>query len=502
MSEHLDRRRLLLTGAGIVTTSALMTFEPAAAGSVVTKRFKGHFSPTDREDWRYLPFRVPKGVRQIEVSYSYPPPSDTGLGFSTNVVDIGIFDSSGIGLGKVSGFRGWSGGARSSFTISRGSATPGYVPGPISPGTWRIVLGPYQILRRVDYEVTVKLRFGPRGAAFHPAPAPSAVAGTGQGWYRGDLHVHTVHSDGSQTQREVLSRAKAAGLDFIGTAEHNTSTAQLTWGRYVPEGFLVISGEEVTTRAGHWLATGIPPGTWIDWRYRPEDERLAGFTRRVRDLGGLSVAAHPDIPVSSIRWDFAEDFAEVDAVEVWNGPWTGMNATFNASAVKRWHELLSAGTFKPAVGNSDSHNASQQIGLAQNVVRAESLSTASVIAGLRGGHSWVAESSAIHLEFTASLGNASGECGDRVPSSEGDDVEVSLRVSGAAGCVATLLGPGLETYADQTADEAGLITLDTTVPGGVAFVRAEVRRGSLPTSPMVALTNPIFLTAAPVNAEG
>ncbi|HEY0952666.1 CehA/McbA family metallohydrolase, partial [Nocardioides sp.] len=320
MSSHLDRRGLLLAGAGIATTAALVTFEPAAAGEAVTKTFRGHFSPTDTEDWRYLPFRVPKGVRQIEVSYSYPPPSDTGWGFSTNVIDIGIFDPSGIGLGNAAGFRGWSGGARSSFRISRGSATPGYLPGPITPGRWRVALGPYQILRdRVPYEVRVTLRFGRPGPAFHPAPAPGAIAGTGPGWYRGDLHVHTVHSDGAQTQRAVVEDARAAGLDFIGTAEHNTSTAQRTWGRYVTDDLLVIPGEEVTTRAGHWLATGVPAGTWIDWRYRPEDDRLAGFTQRVRDLGGLSVAAHPNIPVPSIRWDFDPGFAEVDAVEVWNG---------------------------------------------------------------------------------------------------------------------------------------------------------------------------------------
>ena len=440
---------------------------------------------------------MPRGVHQIEVSYSYPPPTDTGLGFSTNVVDIGIFDSSGIGLGNAAGFRGWSGGARKSFRISRTSATPGYLPGPISPGRWRIALGPYQIVSpRVDYEVTVTLRFGSRGAAFDPQPAPSAVPGTGPGWYRGDLHVHTVHSDGSQTQRDVLQYAQDAGLDFIGTSEHNTSTAQQTWGRYSPDGFLVISGEEVTTRAGHWLATGIPAGTWIDWRYRPEDDRLADFTQQVRDLGGLSVAAHPNIPVPSIRWDFDRDFAEVAAVEVWNGAWPGLSATFNNQAVQRWHDLLTAGTFKPAVGNSDTHRKAQQIGLAQTVVRAESLSTEAIIAGYRGGHSWIAESAGVALTFTAALGEATGTCGDRVPSAAGDEVAVRLEVSGADGCVATLLGPGLETYETQLADETGTVLMETTVPGGIAFVRAEVRHGDQPEDRMVALTNPIFLTPA------
>lgn len=496
-SHHLDRRALLLAGAGIATTAALTTFEPAAAGTTTKKVFKGRFGPTNTQDWHYLPFQVPKGVRQIEVSYSYPP-TVPGPGYSKNVIDIGIFDPSGNGLGNAQGFRGWSGGSRSSFKISKTSATPGYLPGPITPGRWRIALGPYQIISRVDYEVTITLRYGKAGAAFVPAAAPTEVQETGQGWYRGDLHVHTVHSDGSQTQVDVLGYAKAAGLDFIGTSEHNTSSATQTWGRYVPDDFLVIPGEEVTTRAGHWLATGIPAGTWIDWRYLPEDDKLGEFTQQVRDLGGLSIAAHPNIPVPSIRWDFDPEFAEMDAVEVWNGKWDG---AYDQPAVDRWHELLKKGIFKPAVGNSDTHRQSDTIGLAQTVVRAEGLSVAAIMTGYRGGHAWIAESSAVDLTFTATLDDVSGECGDHVPSDPGQEVTVRLHATGVAGCTATLYGPGGAITGGTATAVGDEIALEATVAGGTSFVRAEVRRGANPRfSPMVALTNPIFLTA--VNAAG
>lgn len=486
---HLDRRTLLLAGAGVASTAAVLTFAPAQAGAKVTKRFTGHFTAATEEDWHYLPFDVPRGVREIRVSYTYPDPIP-GPGYSQNVIDIGIFDSSGNGLGNAAGFRGWSGGARTAFRLSRGSATPGYLAGPISPGRWKVALGPYQIVSRVAYEVKVTLLFGAPGEAFEPTPAPVAVAGTGQDWYRGDLHVHTVHSDGSQTQPDVIGYARTRGLDFIGTAEHNTSSATRTWGRYVPEGFLVIDGEEVTTRAGHWVATGLPAGTWIDWRYRPEDDQLARFTQQVRDLGGLAIAAHPGIPVPSIRWDFDASFVEMDAIEVWNGPWDA----YDNATVKRWHDLLSNGTFKPALGNSDTHNEGQTVGLPQNVVRAESLSTAAIIAACRLGHSWVAESSGIDLDFTATLGDVSGQCGDHVPSGEGDEVTVRLSVAGAPGCTAFLYGPKSATFGSAAAGEDGVIALDATVPGGTAFVRAEVRRGTFKADPMVALTNPIFLT--------
>lgn len=495
----LDRRSLLVTGAGIATTAALIEFEPAAAGTVVSRTFRGRFSDPDTADWHYLPFRVPKGVKAIEVDYSFNP-TDTGVGFSYNVVDIGIFDSSGHGLGNAEGFRGWSGGARRHFRISPAGATPGYLAGPITPGVWSILLGPYTIVPPgTPYRVTVALHFGTPGPAFVAHPAPRRVEGTGHGWYRGDLHVHTVHSDGKRTQREMIRAARAAGLDFLNSSDHNTSSATRTWGRHVPDDFLVMSGEEVTTRSGHWLAVGLPAGTWIDWRYRAEDGRLGRFTDKVRALGGMAIAAHPYVPVPSIRWDFGADWADLDAVEVWNGPWT----TDDQATVRHWHELLVAGRFVPAVGNSDSHTPEQKVGLAQTVVRAASLSTGAIVAALKKGHAWIAESSRVDLAFEATLGDAKASCGDQLAVTPTDVVDVRLEVSGVPGALAQVLGPE-GVLAGGVADDSGAVTVTAQVPAATPFVRAEVRRptevvvdplaGS--TAPMVALTNPVFLDLA------
>lgn len=505
MSDNtIDRRALLLAGAGAATAATVLRFDSAEAMARLgkkrqTKTFKGAFRP-GAADWHYLDVQVPRGVRKIKVSYETP--DKRGGLISTNVVDIGIFDPSGIELGNDRGFRGWSGGARQSFHLSRTSATPGYLAGPITPGRWRIALGPYQVTDRAGYRVKVTLLFGKKGARFQPAVAPSAVPGTGPGWYRGDLHVHTVHSDGSQTQAEVISYARAAGLDFIGSSEHNTSSATRTWGRHVPADFLVINGEEVTTRAGHWLATGLPADTWIDWRYRPApgNPELVRFADQVRSLGGLTIAAHPFQIGAGNGWGFGDDFAEIDALEVWNGAWTSFNATANEAAVAHWHRLLSRGVFKPAVGNSDSHRATQPLGLAQTVVRAETLSTEAIIEGYRRGHSWITGSAAVDLAFTATLDgeqSPAAECGDRLPSVEGQLVRVLLTLSGVpAGSVARIKGPDALEFATGAFDEDGVLTLGAEVPGGMPFVRAEVRTGPSPTDPMVALTNPIFLTAA------
>ena len=55
------------------------------------------------------------------------------------------------------------------------------------------------------------------------------------------------------------------------------------------------------------------------------------------------------------------------------------------------------------MANRDTH-LEGQIGLPHTVVLAEELSTDAILAGLRAGRSWLAESAAIELSLTVSAG--------------------------------------------------------------------------------------------------
>jgi hypothetical protein len=499
----LHRRSLLLGGAGfgagLVTTAAALDFPAQAAGTRTTRHWRGRFTDANTPDWHYLPFSVPRGVRAIDVRYDFQP-TDTGLGFSTNVVDIGMFDPSGKGLGNAAGFRGWSGGARRHFRITRRWATPGYLAGPITPGRWHVILGPFLITPPgTPWHVTVTLEHGPPlQPAFQPHHAPTSVPGSPAGWYRGDLHTHSVYSDGRWTPSQLVAQAQTNGLDFLGTSDHNTNAATRVFGRAVPDGFLVVSGEEVTTRSGHWLATGTTPGTWVDWRYRAADHRLHRFTALTRSRGGVAIAAHPTVPVQGTRWDFGPRFHQMDAVEVWNGPWS----FFNQAAVAAWHGLLVAGDYTPAVGNSDSHHDGQVVGLPQTVYRLDTLSTAAIVEAVKGGHCWVAESSAVDLTFEAHgtvHTTSTGGPGDTVVLA-GEQLACHLDVTGVPGTVGQLIGAG-GVLAAAFADGSGHLVLDASVDASQRFVRAEVRRpdpvpadplSDQANAPMVALTNPVF----------
>lgn len=501
------RRGLLLAGAATTTYAALATVAPAAAGTTSTRVFTGRFTGLPGEaDWHYLPVRVPRGVRALEVSYSYEK-VETPVGFSANVVDVGLFGPAGTALGRERGFRGWSGGARTSFRVGRGGATPGYLAGPVTPGTWRVALGPFAVVPPgVDYRVEVRLVHGPPERAARPRVAPTAVRGTGPGWYRGDLHTHTVHSDGRRTQADLVREARAAGLDFVCSTEHNTSSASLTWGRHAPDDLLVVQGEEVTTRAGHWLALGLPAGRWVDWRYRPADGQLDRFVQQVRALGGLAVVAHPHAPTPGATWGFGAgpgDWSGMDAVELANGPWTLDDEVTLAA----WHARLVAGRFVPAVGSSDSHHPGQPVGRAQTVAWLPTLSTRAVVAALRAGRCWLAESSAVQLALTARLGTRTAGIGEALGAGAADVVGVRLEVGGVPGCLAQVVGPaGPLGGAVTDADGRAAVALD--LPAGlVPFVRAEVRRldgapvanpvQGVPGLAVVALTNPVWLGVRP-----
>jgi hypothetical protein len=445
-------------------------------------RLRGAIRPGG-PDWVYLPVEVPAGVGELAVRYRYDRPA-TPPGVPGNVLDIGIDDQRG--------FRGWSGGARDRFAVGVAGATPGYLPGPIDPGTWQVVLGPYTVAPQgMRWEVEVAMGAGPPGAAFVPDPAPARAGGRGRGWYRGDLHTHTLHSDGRRGPAELAARARAAGLDFLASTEHNTASASLGWGAHAGPDLLVVDGQEVTTRDGHWLALGLAPGQVLDWRYRAADGALDAVLTGLHAAGGLAVAAHPFCPLAGCGWGFG--WRGVDAVEVWNGPWT----PDDEAALAAWDRLLAAtapaGRLLPAVGGSDAHDDGDRVGLPQNVVLADGLDRTAILRALAAGRLWLAESAAVDLELEASAGGRSAGIGGRLAVRPGEEITVRLAVRGAAGCLARLGGPAGPLVETRLAGDPATAEWRTGAAAG--FLRAEVRRPAPGPAPgaMVALTNPVLL---------
>ncbi|NSL43432.1 CehA/McbA family metallohydrolase [Streptomyces sp. 8P21H-1] len=505
-SDHgIGRRALFVTGAAAALTLGSVSFPDRAAeaaeapGTSETRTVRGTLPP-GAPDFVYLPVEVPSGVREIRVAYTYERPA-VPAGTVGNALDIGIFDQRGIELGGK-GFRGWSGGARTEFFLRADDATPGYLPGPVRAGTWHIALGPYTVAPQgLAYEVTITLTYGEPGETVKPVYPPSRARGRGRAWYRGDCHLHSWYSDGRRTPAEIAALARAAGLDFINTSEHNTHSSHAHWADQAgphPDGeLLILLGEEVTTRNGHVVALGTDPGTFIDWRYRARDNRFGKYARRIREAGGLVVPAHPHATCIGCNWKFG--FGEADAVEVWNGAY----GPDDEVSLADWDSMLVASVREgrgwiPAMGSSDAHRDPDPVGTPQTVVLADDLTREAIQEGIRAGRSYVAESKAVSLSFSATgpKGQHAG-IGGRLKVDRDDPVTVRLEVSGAPRCTVRLVTDQGVLHTSPALPVSGSGTVEwRTTAQYAAYVRAEVRHevaaGPLPGA-LAAFTNPVFL---------
>ena len=113
-----------------------------------------------------------------------------------------------------------------------------------------------------------------------------------------DLHVHSNHTRGCTVAvRDLVRRAREVGLDGIVLTDLNTleGLAEVREAAKA-EGFLALCGVEVATDHGHYLCYFPDParvpapaqifGSATPWLVR---DVLA----KVRELGGVAVAAHP-----------------------------------------------------------------------------------------------------------------------------------------------------------------------------------------------------------------
>ena len=434
----------------------------------------GRFEKDHERRYAHVPFAVPSGLRQIHIRYAYSDQIDSDpLVGGGNTLDIGLFDERGIAEGSP-GFRGWSGSNKMEFTVDEVWATPPYRSGKIGAGTWHVLLGPYKVgPRGCDWKVEIWFDPGlPTPRLFHAGVGhnPSLPAKRA-GWLRGDLHCHTLFSDGDSWPVEMLEAASAAGLDFLGVTDHNNVAHHAAYGPGGRGGEpLVIPGVEVTTYGGHWNAWGTD--RW--WEFRdPESSAVERTMRAAMASGAVVSICHPK-PFGP-PWEYSNE-GGFDAIEVWNGPW----AQLNSASLAHWDGLLRRGVRCAAVGGSDTHYLRRRdvaarhqdsIGTPTTWVEAEA-TVGSILAALRDGRSFVSESPRgpqIYLDADpARIGRISIEVRD----AENARVEVIT----AAGRIASR----------PAADDS----LVFDVPGDARFVRAQLvaENGDLR-----ALTNPLWM---------
>jgi hypothetical protein len=424
-----------------------------------------------------VPFTVPAGVHRISVDFHYTGRDERAT------LDLGIADPQR--------FRGESGGNKSHFTISETDATPSYLPGAIPAGEWRLIIAVPNMRPQVVSHYQAEIRFNSPAEDEAFTSQPLAM---GTRWYRGDLHMHTAHSDGScqsQSGRKVpcplfltVQAAAAHGLDFIAITDHNTDSHYDDLRELQPffDHLLLIPGREMTTFHGHFNVFGVTQ--FMDWRISEGGLDLNAILRDALAKGGIASVNHAEAPEGEecmgCRWMPATgtDMSLFSAVEVIN------YGEIMFSSTKYWDSQLRAGHRLAAVGGSDNHNATISpgdvgaIGWPTTAIEADELSVAAMLKGIRAGRTFIdlTASRDKMLDFEADAQGSSAKMGGTLRIPGGAPVSLRIHTVAAAGSVVHLLLDGEETNTPLSLD--GLdSTLKTTVTtsAGRHYLRVEVR---------------------------
>lgn len=408
---------------------------------------------------------MPPQTESFTLAYRYERHHQEGLGqfisrTEINIIDLGLIAPDGTQVGV-------SGSDKTEVRIGETESTPGYRPVPLVPGEWGILVGAYKVAP-AGVEVVYELTFTPKRLRL----------------FKGDLHTHTIGSDGVLTVDELARLARRNGLDFLALTDHNQMVSSDSLPRL--SNFTLIPGIEWTHYQGHANFLGVDKPYDEPFFTNTLDEAQARFAS-ARARGALIVLNHPFDEICPFQFDM--DSLPFDCLEIWNGP---MRIS-NLQAIGLWQSLLAAGKKIPICGGSDYHRNTPFIfvGGPTTCVHATSPSAADILSALKQGHAYITFApNGPSLEMTA------GEAivGDSLPFPSVKEIQIAASGLQEGDIVQVVTAAGNTTLlqAETSGNLQGSYTMESA---GFAYVM--ILRNFIPgVPPLPALvSNPIYFDA-------
>ncbi|TPE62284.1 PHP domain-containing protein [Sandaracinobacter neustonicus] len=460
----------------------------AAADRPADLELNGQISRADHQSYKEVPFTLPPGTDRLLVEMSLDQLEQR------TVIDVGLADPNG--------FRGASGSNKRRILIGETEATPSYLPGAMTPGGWKLILAVPNIREGVTANWQAKLWFLKAG---EPDEAPP-TAGRGPAWYRGDMHLHSAHSDGSCAPEGgsarvpcplflTLQTAAARGLDFVSITEHNSVSHHSTLREAQPffPRMLLIPGREITTFFGHFNIHGVTRP--IDFRIAPAAKggttSFNAIADEVHRLGGLLVINHPGMPSDErcmgCGWTMLDvDPTKVDAIEAVNGASVAGVDNKVAGLVDGtpfWLGWQARSGRVTAIGASDNHDGSSRadrlgtVGRPATVVRAADLTWPAIREGLRQGRAFIDIDGVPGrlLDFSVTSGKAAAVMGGALKAASGS-LRLSVEVDAPAGTRLRLFDGAVLLAEQPLTGGRQTISLAHSLPAGRHILRLDVVR--------------------------
>lgn len=197
--------------------------------------------------------------------------------------------------------------------------------------------------------------------------------------YAGNIHIHSLYSDGSGSIDEITACAADAGLSYIIITDHETLAGLPEEG--IRHGVVVLVGAELNRESHHYLALDL------DRLIAGNESNPQEMVDRVRQAGALGFMAHPFEKGSpyidrgkSYPWILLPE-GGFTGLELWNysSSWRGRVTSVPRSlywfllnrkaavdgpppeALALWDSYTNRGLRVTAIGGSDAHAARVRI---------------------------------------------------------------------------------------------------------------------------------------------
>ena len=212
-------------------------------------------------------------------------------------------------------------------------------------------------------------------------------------WFKGNLHAHTINSDGDSPPYDLVAWYKRHGYHFLAITDHNTFTDPAPFDSNPTDNFLLLGAEEVTNaRTVHVNAIGISR-VIEPVREGTVTELLQASIDAVREQGGVPLINHPNF-----LWAFTaaemKPLKRAALLEIASGhPIVNHAGDGRVPPTEQmWDELLTSGMRIWGAAVDDSHHFREEFsperanpGRAWVVARAPALTRAAIIAALDAG---------------------------------------------------------------------------------------------------------------------
>ena len=215
-------------------------------------------------------------------------------------------------------------------------------------------------------------------------------------FYRGNLHAHTVSSDGHNSTEELIQFYKDAKYDFLAITDHNIYT---DLSDRSTDDFLLIPGAEIGIYKSsflHVLAIGNPSESSFhhgkifpaDWRYHAKLPELIDL---IHQNGNLAIYAHPTSSGTDIR--SLMDLENLDGIEIFNA--MQESSEKDGFSEVYFDQLIESDKKIMAYATDNTHNIKSPL-FGSITVKADSLSYNSLFGALKSGAFYASCSKDIH----------------------------------------------------------------------------------------------------------